>query len=143
MQPQKGILSMGIHPTESVLQIKVQINSQTLVFRSETGLRGWGNRSRTWPVTKREQHQNHSCQARGRLYSVGRFPIAPRREGLFPMPLLVSSPMQRLDPPLKCVRCGHPILWKESRVTDDGRLVHEACLAAKLEDKEANPQADC
>jgi hypothetical protein len=48
------------------------------------------------------------------------------------MPLLVSSQRQRLDPPMKCVICGQPILWKQSRVTDDGKLVHEECLAAKL-----------
>lgn len=59
------------------------------------------------------------------------------------MPLLVSSPNQRLDPPIKCVMCSHPILWKESRVTDDGKLVHEECLAAKLMDVNANPQTNC
>jgi hypothetical protein len=59
------------------------------------------------------------------------------------MPLLVSSPMQRLDPPMKCVICGHPILWKESRVTDDGKLGHEECLAALLKDKDARLQANC
>lgn len=47
------------------------------------------------------------------------------------MPLLVSSSMQRLDPPIKCAICGHPILWKQSRVTDNGELVHEECLLAK------------
>jgi len=56
------------------------------------------------------------------------------------MPLLVSSPRQKLDPPMKCVICGHPILWKQSRVTDDGKLVHEECLAAKLRDKDTSPQ---
>ena len=60
-----------------------------------------------------------------------------------PMPLLVSSPMQRLDPLMKCVICGHPILWNESRVTDDGKLGHEDCLAAKLKDKDARPQTNC
>jgi hypothetical protein len=48
------------------------------------------------------------------------------------MPLLLSSPMQRVDPPMKCAICGHPILWKELRTTDYGSLVHEACLAAKF-----------
>lgn len=55
------------------------------------------------------------------------------------MPLLVSSPNQRLDPPMKCFLCGHPILWRESRVTDDGKLVHEQCLVAKLTYVDANP----
>ena len=47
------------------------------------------------------------------------------------MPLLVSSPMHILDPAIKCDICGKPILWKESKVTDDGFPVHEACLLAK------------
>ena len=59
------------------------------------------------------------------------------------MPLLVSSPMQRLDPPRKCVICGNSILWKESRMTDDGKLVHEECLVAKVKNKDANPLMDC
>jgi hypothetical protein len=63
--------------------------------------------------------------------------------GLPHMPLIVSSPRQKLDPPMKCVLCGHPILWKESRVTDDGKLVHEECLAAKLRDKETSHQTNC
>lgn len=54
------------------------------------------------------------------------------------MPLLVSSPMHRLDPPLKCFICGHPILWKEPRVTDDGKFVHEECLLTKSKEMEVN-----
>jgi hypothetical protein len=60
-----------------------------------------------------------------------------------PMPLLVSSPRQKLDPPMKCVICGHPILWKQARVTDDGKLVHEECLAAKLVDEDTSHQTNC
>jgi len=55
------------------------------------------------------------------------------------MPLLVSSQRQRLDPPMKCVICGHPILWKDSRVTDDGKLVHDDCLMTKRKKTEVNP----
>jgi len=59
------------------------------------------------------------------------------------MPLLLSSPMQRLDPPRKCVICGNPILWKESRMTEDGKLVHEECLVAKLKEKNGSPPVNC
>jgi hypothetical protein len=31
---------------------------------------------------------------------------------------------------MKCVICGHTILWKECRLTADRKLVHEECLAA-------------
>ena len=56
-----------------------------------------------------------------------------------PVPLLVSSPMQRLDPPMKCVICGYPILWKESRVMDYGKLVHDECFLTKRKETEVNP----
>ena len=59
------------------------------------------------------------------------------------MPLLPSSPVQRLDPPMKCAICGHPILWKESGMTEDQKVVHEECLLAKLKKKGVNPPKNC
>jgi len=40
---------------------------------------------------------------------------------------------------MKCVICGYPILWKESRVTDDGKLVHDECFLTKRKETEVNP----
>jgi hypothetical protein len=40
---------------------------------------------------------------------------------------------------MKCVVCGDPILWKQSRVTDDGELVHDECLLTKRKKTEVNP----
>jgi hypothetical protein len=59
------------------------------------------------------------------------------------MPLLLSSPMQKLDPPMKCAICGRPILWKEPRMTDNGKLAHEECSMTKLKDKDVNSPANC
>ena len=36
---------------------------------------------------------------------------------------------------MKCAICARQILWKDCRVTNDGQLAHEECLASKLKDK--------
>ena len=40
--------------------------------------------------------------------------------------------MQPPDPLIRCAICGKPISLEQSKVTEDGRAVHEECYVAKL-----------
>ncbi len=39
------------------------------------------------------------------------------------------------DPAVKCAICGEPISLEESKITEDGKPVHEDCYVAKITSK--------
>ena len=40
--------------------------------------------------------------------------------------------MQILDPLIKCTFCGKPISLEESKVSENGKPIHEECYIARL-----------
>jgi|GraSoiStandDraft_15_1057317.scaffolds.fasta_scaffold609762_2 hypothetical protein len=51
-----------------------------------------------------------------------------------------STAMQPPDPLIRCAICGKPISLEQSKVTEDGRAVHEECYVAKLKGQKPKPQ---
>jgi hypothetical protein len=50
------------------------------------------------------------------------------------------KPMPILDPLIKCAICGKPISLEQSKVSEDGKPVHEQCYLAKVRLEKAKPR---